>query len=115
MNGRAGFPDIVSSFVEKPLSRSTKKLKIVLSSGICWISNDAISVQDESESYVSHMWHRVALCSCEVLEQLTAFQRSIEALYSDETSWQKFEYLLELGSWMYSNEFPIEGEHSWSL
>ncbi|XP_078492369.1 cilia- and flagella-associated protein 46 isoform X3 [Ciona intestinalis] len=72
------------------------------------VQMDIAKFRDESEDYVSHMWHRVALCSRETLEQLMAFQKAIEALHSDDTQWQKFEYLLELATWMYSNEFSID-------
>nr|CAB3230219.1 tetratricopeptide repeat protein 40 [Phallusia mammillata] len=72
------------------------------------VQMDIAKFRDESEDYVSHMWHRVALCSCNTLEQLMAFQKSIEALHSEETQWQKFEYLIELSTWMYSNEFRNE-------
>ncbi|CAH1785035.1 unnamed protein product [Owenia fusiformis] len=63
--------------------------------------------QNESEDYVAHMWRRVALCSKEQLEQLEAYQKAIEALESEPTQWQKFDYLLEFGQWLYCNEFPL--------
>ena len=55
------------------------------------------------------MWHRVAMSSCDAFEQLAAFQKAIEALQSEDMKWQKFEYILQLATWMYSNEFAIEG------
>uniref|UniRef100_H2YF97 Uncharacterized protein n=1 Tax=Ciona savignyi TaxID=51511 RepID=H2YF97_CIOSA len=79
------------------------------------VQMDIAKFRDESEDYVSHMWHRVALCSRETLEQLMAFQKAIEALHSDDTRWQKFEYLLELATWMYSNEFSISGAFDYKL
>ena len=55
------------------------------------------------------MWHRVAMSSVDNHEQLAAFQKAVEALVSDDMKWQKFEYLLQLATWMYSNEFPAPG------
>ncbi|XP_076807691.1 cilia- and flagella-associated protein 46-like isoform X3 [Clavelina lepadiformis] len=72
------------------------------------IQMDFAKFKGESEEYVSHMWHRVALCSRNCLEQLQAFQHSIEVLFSHNTLWQKIEYLLELATWMYCNECDIQ-------
>jgi hypothetical protein len=36
--------------------------------------------KDESEDNVAHMWRRVALCSKGLTNQLTAYQKAIEAL-----------------------------------
>ena len=36
--------------------------------------------QDESEDYLSLMWHKVAMCSKDQIEQLASYQNAIEAL-----------------------------------
>ncbi|XP_041116568.1 cilia- and flagella-associated protein 46 [Polyodon spathula] len=71
------------------------------------IMMDIQKFKDENEDYVSYMWHRVALCSKETVEQLTCYQNAIESLQKPESDWQKVDYLLEFGEWLYKNQFPI--------
>ncbi|XP_063723597.1 cilia- and flagella-associated protein 46-like isoform X4 [Symsagittifera roscoffensis] len=72
------------------------------------VSADIAKFKDESEDYVAYMWRRVALSSKKELEQLTSFQNSIEALTSATHDWQKVDYLLEFGEWLYVNEYPLQ-------
>ncbi|XP_041368336.1 cilia- and flagella-associated protein 46-like isoform X2 [Gigantopelta aegis] len=69
---------------------------------------DIQKFKDESEDYVAHMWRRVALSSREPLEQMSSYQLAIEALNSPSNEWQKVEYLLEFGQWLYVNDFPLQ-------
>ncbi|CAD5115467.1 DgyrCDS4439 [Dimorphilus gyrociliatus] len=62
--------------------------------------------KDDSEDYLAHMWRRVALCSKDIEFQLEAYQNAIEALTKKSSEWQKVDYLLELGQWLYCHEFP---------
>ncbi|XP_033126439.1 cilia- and flagella-associated protein 46-like [Anneissia japonica] len=72
------------------------------------VEMDLAKFKDESEDYVALMWHKVALCSKDQLEQLTSHQNAIEALKSSTNDWQKVEYLLKFGEWLYVNEFGIQ-------
>nr|KAG5695793.1 hypothetical protein BaRGS_013391 [Batillaria attramentaria] len=69
---------------------------------------DIAKFKDESEDYVAHMWRRVALSSKELCEQLSSYQNAIESLNSASNEFQKVEYLLEFGQWLYANEFPLQ-------
>ncbi|KAM6956181.1 cilia- and flagella-associated protein 46 [Aplochiton taeniatus] len=74
--------------------------------------------QDEGELYCSHMWHRVALCAGEGLQKLACYQNSITSLMLAEGQWQKVDYLLEFGGWLYCQSFPIaDAEHQiqWAI
>ncbi|KAK1166636.1 cilia- and flagella-associated protein 46 [Acipenser oxyrinchus oxyrinchus] len=71
------------------------------------IMMDIQKFKDENEDYVSYMWHRVALCSKETVEQLACYQNAIGSLQKPESDWQKVDYLLEFGEWLYKNQFPI--------
>ncbi|XP_076434592.1 cilia- and flagella-associated protein 46-like isoform X2 [Babylonia areolata] len=69
---------------------------------------DIQKFKDESEDYVAHMWRRVALSSKELCEQLSSYQNAIEALNSPSNEFQKVEYLMEFGQWLFTNEFPLQ-------
>ncbi|XP_071946706.1 cilia- and flagella-associated protein 46-like [Antedon mediterranea] len=72
------------------------------------IEMDLAKFKDESEDYVSLMWHKVAICSKDQLDQLTAYQNAIETLKTSSNDWQKVEYLVGFGEWLYINEFGIQ-------
>lgn len=72
------------------------------------VNMDIQKFKDDSEDYVAHMWRRVALSSKELCEQLSSYQNAIEALSSANSEFQKVEYLLEFGQWLYTNEFPLQ-------
>ncbi|XP_067858761.1 cilia- and flagella-associated protein 46 [Heptranchias perlo] len=71
------------------------------------IKMDMQKLKDESEDYVSYMWHRVANVSKEIADQLTYYQNGIDALKKPESNWQKIDQLIEFGEWLYCNGFPI--------
>lgn len=71
------------------------------------VFGDIAKFREESEEYVAHMWHRVALSSHESLQQLSSYQKAIESLHEEENLWVKFEYLAELSTWLYCNEYTI--------
>ncbi|RUS85833.1 hypothetical protein EGW08_006385 [Elysia chlorotica] len=78
---------------------------------------DIQKFKDESEDFVAHMWRRVALSSKESMEQLASYQSAIEALESKGNDYQKVEYLLEFGQWLYSNHFPaldVQDQIEWA-
>ncbi|XP_029553951.1 cilia- and flagella-associated protein 46 isoform X2 [Salmo trutta] len=79
---------------------------------------DMQKFRDEGELYCSHMWHRVALCSGEMLQQLACFQNSITSLLSVKSQWQKADFLLEFGEWLYCQNFPLaDAQHQiqWAI
>ncbi|XP_069755663.1 cilia- and flagella-associated protein 46 isoform X2 [Narcine bancroftii] len=69
------------------------------------IQMDMQKLNDESEDRVSYMWHRVAVFSKDIANQLTCYQNSISALKKPEYNWQKIEELIEFGEWLYCNGF----------
>ncbi|GFS07539.1 cilia- and flagella-associated protein 46 [Elysia marginata] len=78
---------------------------------------DIQKFKDESEDFVAHMWRRVALSSKESTEQLASYQSAIEALENKNNDYQKVEYLLEFGQWLYSNHFPaldVQDQLEWA-
>ncbi|XP_028917550.1 cilia- and flagella-associated protein 46 isoform X3 [Ornithorhynchus anatinus] len=68
---------------------------------------DIQKFKDESEDYLSHMWHRLALNSKDLHRQLTCFQNAIEALQKQENAWQKVDFLMEFAEWLYFKQFPL--------
>ncbi|XP_054441049.1 cilia- and flagella-associated protein 46 [Pteronotus mesoamericanus] len=64
--------------------------------------------KDESEDYLAHMWHRLALNSKDVYVQLTCYQNAIQALQRPESEWQKVDYILEFGEWLYHRQFSVD-------
>ncbi|XP_069836237.1 cilia- and flagella-associated protein 46 [Dendropsophus ebraccatus] len=68
---------------------------------------DIQKFKDESEDYVSYIWHHVALTCRNTSDQLACYMNAIDALHKPENDWQKVEYLLELAEWLYCNQFPV--------
>ncbi|XP_075034359.1 cilia- and flagella-associated protein 46 [Mixophyes fleayi] len=68
---------------------------------------DIQKFKDESEDYVSYIWHHVALTCTNTREQLACYMNAIDALKKPENEWQKVEYLLELAEWLYCKQFPL--------
>ncbi|XP_038599783.1 cilia- and flagella-associated protein 46 [Tachyglossus aculeatus] len=68
---------------------------------------DIQKFKDESEDYLSHMWHRLALNSKDLHRQLTCFQNAIQALQKQESTWQKVDFLMEFAEWLYFKQFPL--------
>ncbi|XP_023492381.2 cilia- and flagella-associated protein 46 isoform X4 [Equus caballus] len=64
--------------------------------------------KDESEDYLSHMWHRLALNSKTICGELTCYHNAIQALQKPESDWQKIDYIMEFSEWLYYKQFPIE-------
>ncbi|KAM5140139.1 cilia- and flagella-associated protein 46 [Callospermophilus lateralis] len=64
--------------------------------------------KDESEDYLAHMWHRLALNSKTVCGQLTCYENAIKALQKPESEWQKVDYILEFSQWLCFHQFPLE-------
>ncbi|KAL0964286.1 hypothetical protein UPYG_G00321810 [Umbra pygmaea] len=68
---------------------------------------DMQKFRDEGELCCSHMWHQVALCAGEMLQQLSYYQNAITSLLSVKGQWEKVDYLLEFGEWLYCQNFPL--------
>ncbi|XP_047615394.1 cilia- and flagella-associated protein 46 isoform X9 [Phacochoerus africanus] len=64
--------------------------------------------KDQSEGYLAHMWHRLALNSRSVHGELTCYHNAIQALQKPESEWQKFDYIMEFSQWLYHKQFPLE-------
>ncbi|KAH0623635.1 hypothetical protein JD844_006596 [Phrynosoma platyrhinos] len=63
--------------------------------------------RDESEDYLSHMWHRLASVSPDVVGQLTCYQNAIEVLQKKEFELKKVDNMLGFAEWLYCNQFPL--------
>ncbi|KAJ7392503.1 Cilia and flagella associated protein 46 [Desmophyllum pertusum] len=66
-----------------------------------------ISQINEKEDVIAAMWRHVALNSKAAEDQLAAYQNAIEALENPESDWQKVDYLMEFGEWLFVNEYPV--------
>uniref|UniRef100_A0A8D0Q223 Cilia and flagella associated protein 46 n=1 Tax=Sus scrofa TaxID=9823 RepID=A0A8D0Q223_PIG len=64
--------------------------------------------KDQSEGYLAHMWHRLALNSRSVHGELTCYHNAIQALQKPESEWQKVDYIMEFSQWLYHKQFPLE-------
>nr|XP_009929955.1 PREDICTED: tetratricopeptide repeat protein 40 [Opisthocomus hoazin] len=73
----------------------------------CNFMMDIQKFRDESEDYVSHMWHHLVTVSRSVVGQLSCFQNAIIVLQKQENEWQKVDYLMEFAEWLYCNQFPL--------
>ncbi|XP_061546899.1 cilia- and flagella-associated protein 46 isoform X4 [Phycodurus eques] len=69
---------------------------------------DMQTLQGKEEQNCSLMWHKAALCSCNVTQQLTCYQKSVTSLMSEENQWQKVGFLLAFGAWLYCHNLSIE-------
>ncbi|XP_054839221.1 cilia- and flagella-associated protein 46 [Eublepharis macularius] len=63
--------------------------------------------KDESEDYLSYMWHRLALVSSDLVGKLSCYQNAIEVLQKKEFELKKIDKLLEFAEWLYCNQFPV--------
>ncbi|XP_009945470.1 PREDICTED: tetratricopeptide repeat protein 40, partial [Leptosomus discolor] len=73
----------------------------------CNFMMDIQKFRDESEDYLSHMWHHLVTVSRSIVGQLSCFQNAIVALQKKENEWQKADYLMEFAVWLYCNQFPL--------
>ncbi|XP_077350768.1 cilia- and flagella-associated protein 46 isoform X2 [Festucalex cinctus] len=69
---------------------------------------DMQTLQGKEEQNCSLMWHKAALCSCNLTQQLTCYQKSVTSLMSEENQWQKVSFLLSFGAWMYCHNMSTE-------
>ncbi|XP_061818672.1 cilia- and flagella-associated protein 46 isoform X2 [Nerophis lumbriciformis] len=69
---------------------------------------DMQTLQGKEEQHCSLMWHKVALSSCDVKQQLNCFQKSLTSLLSEENQWQKVGFMLQFGAWLYSHNISKE-------
>ncbi|XP_061491602.1 cilia- and flagella-associated protein 46 isoform X1 [Rhineura floridana] len=63
--------------------------------------------RDENEDYMSHMWHRLASVSSDLVGQLSCYQNAIEVLQKKEFALKKVDNLLGFAEWLYCNQFPL--------
>ncbi|KAJ8359853.1 hypothetical protein SKAU_G00163780 [Synaphobranchus kaupii] len=62
---------------------------------------------EEGEECLSRMWHHMAHCSTAPAHKLACYENAITSLQSSNSRWQKVEYLLEFGEWLYWAHFPV--------
>ncbi|XP_072292426.1 cilia- and flagella-associated protein 46 [Eucyclogobius newberryi] len=70
------------------------------------VATEMRKLEGEGEQCCSDMWHRVALCSQDLTQRLSCYQRAIDTLTRAESQWQKVSLLLELSEWLFFNNFP---------
>ncbi|XP_025029883.1 cilia- and flagella-associated protein 46, partial [Python bivittatus] len=63
--------------------------------------------RDETEDYMSHMWHRLASVSLDIVGQLSCYQNAIEVLQKKESELKKVDNILGFAEWLYCNQFPL--------
>ncbi|XP_044276023.1 cilia- and flagella-associated protein 46 [Varanus komodoensis] len=63
--------------------------------------------RDESEDYMSHMWHQLASVSSDLVGQLSCYQNTIEVLQKKESELKKVDNLLRFAEWLYCKQFPL--------
>ncbi|XP_066477527.1 cilia- and flagella-associated protein 46 [Tiliqua scincoides] len=63
--------------------------------------------KDESEDYLSSMWHRLAFVSTDLVGKLSCYQNAIEVLQRKESELKKVDNILEFAEWLYCNQFPL--------
>ncbi|KAM3912864.1 cilia- and flagella-associated protein 46 [Leptodactylus fuscus] len=68
---------------------------------------DIQKFKNESEDYVSYIWHQVALTCKNSRDRLACYMNVVDVLQKPEHDWQKVEYLLELSEWLYCQQFPV--------
>ncbi|XP_053305919.1 cilia- and flagella-associated protein 46 [Spea bombifrons] len=68
---------------------------------------DIQKFRDESEDYLSCIWHHVALASKNTAERLACYQNAIDVLQRPENQWQKVDYMMEMSEWLYCKQFPV--------
>nr|DBA15094.1 TPA: hypothetical protein GDO54_004351 [Pyxicephalus adspersus] len=68
---------------------------------------DIQKFKDESEDYVSYIWHHVAKTCRNSREQLACYMNAVDALKKPENDWRKVEYLLALAEWLYCKQFSL--------
>ncbi|CAF0832143.1 unnamed protein product [Brachionus calyciflorus] len=71
------------------------------------VQMDLQKFREESEKNLAQMYRKVALSSIKHSDTICSYQRAIETLNSDESIWLKFEYILELAQFMFSNEYNL--------
>ncbi|KAM8852116.1 cilia- and flagella-associated protein 46 isoform 2-T2 [Synchiropus picturatus] len=82
------------------------------------VMSDMQSLKEEGNEFSSLMWHRVALRSNNLTQQLYSYQKSLTTLQGEDTSWQKVDLLLEFAQWLYFHNFPkSDAEHlvQWAI
>ncbi|XP_013916051.1 PREDICTED: cilia- and flagella-associated protein 46 [Thamnophis sirtalis] len=63
--------------------------------------------RDETEDYMSDMWHRLASVSYDIVGQLSCYQNAIEVLQKKESELKKVDNILGVAEWLYCKQFPL--------
>ncbi|XP_034994598.2 cilia- and flagella-associated protein 46 isoform X1 [Zootoca vivipara] len=63
--------------------------------------------RDESEDYMSDLWHCLASVSSDLVGQLSCYQNAIEVLQKKENALKKVDNLIAFAEWLYCNQFPL--------
>ncbi|KAJ8014503.1 hypothetical protein DPEC_G00040900 [Dallia pectoralis] len=82
------------------------------------VTMDIKKFMQEDQLCCSQMWRRVALCAKEMPQQLSCYQNAITSLLSVSSQWQKVDYLLEFGEWLYCQNFPLvdaQNQINWAI
>ncbi|XP_070608537.1 cilia- and flagella-associated protein 46 isoform X2 [Erythrolamprus reginae] len=63
--------------------------------------------RDETEDYMSDMWHRLASVSFDIVGQLSCYQNAIEVLQKKESELKKVDNILGFAEWLYCRQFSL--------
>ncbi|CAF3399137.1 unnamed protein product [Rotaria socialis] len=72
------------------------------------ISTDMQKFREQGEIALAKMWRQVALMAKKKEHTINAYQHAIATLQSFDNYWTKIDYILELASWLYSNEYLVD-------
>lgn len=72
------------------------------------ISMDMQKFREQGELALARMWRQVALMAKRRDHVINGYQRCIETLQTFENYWHKIDYIFELASWLYSNEYLVD-------
>ncbi|CAF4031131.1 unnamed protein product, partial [Rotaria sp. Silwood2] len=72
------------------------------------ISTDMQKFREQGELALAKMWRQVAIMAKKREHVINAYQHAIATLQSFDNYWTKIDYILELASWLYGNEYLID-------
>ncbi|CAF4970783.1 unnamed protein product, partial [Rotaria sp. Silwood1] len=72
------------------------------------ISTDMQKFREQGELSLAKMWRQVAIMAKKREHVINAYQHAIATLQNLDNYWIKIDYILELASWLYSNEYLID-------
>ncbi|CAF1356153.1 unnamed protein product [Adineta steineri] len=72
------------------------------------ISTDMLKFRELGELGLAKMWRQVAIMARKRDHVINAYQHAIATLQSMDNYWAKIDYILELATWLYSNEYFMD-------